>query len=405
MFHLSIRWFFTCVLVWHFSLPVCASADDYDSIQSQHLTLRNRDPEFLRHQDWLALAEAFVAFARDQKQSRFAAKALFDSGDIYQRLSLASQGNDNNGLVGRELRARALYLFASVVDQYPDSDLAPLSLYRMRPLAKNMSEQIQLEDQLHARYPRSREAFLLRDARQQGESSKTGTNVRQSRGVVVLDPGHGGEDFGATHSDGIYEKDLALRLALLLAAELKKIGFDVHLTRRSDIFVPLSERIEFARQKAPNVFVSLHMNSSHSSSTRGIELYIGGKSSDTHTATLVQREEQARDDSRSGSDPALTEIIEGIFSDSKTSESQRLARELYIQLRELRKQEPRFLVKPVRTADFFVLRENSFPAVLIELLYVSNSEDLELLTDRNIQTFLVRTFAFAIERFIDGDTK
>src|SRR3989304_745014 len=79
--------------------------------------------------------------------------------------------------------------------------------------------------------------------------------------LVVIDPGHGGEDSGAGGPGGTEEKDITLSLALLLAARIEKqLGCTVLLTRDKDVFIPLDERTAFANRHGADIFISIHAN-------------------------------------------------------------------------------------------------------------------------------------------------
>jgi N-acetylmuramoyl-L-alanine amidase len=86
--------------------------------------------------------------------------------------------------------------------------------------------------------------------------------------IVVVDPGHGGTDNGA-HSDGIFEKDLTLGIAKLLSAQLGAQGATVMMTRKTDVFIPLPERVAIANRNKADFFISCHINSSKRPSMSG----------------------------------------------------------------------------------------------------------------------------------------
>ena len=97
-------------------------------------------------------------------------------------------------------------------------------------------------------------------------------NMRPVR-TVVLDPGHGGRDPGATGLGGLREKDVNLRLSLILAKKLRAEGFKVVLTRKDDRYLDLVERTVIAESKHADLFISIHANASRRKGTRGIETY------------------------------------------------------------------------------------------------------------------------------------
>ncbi len=93
--------------------------------------------------------------------------------------------------------------------------------------------------------------------------------------VIVIDPGHGGENQGAKHPShiGKYEKDYTLLIAKLLEEKLLKKGFVVWMTRQSDRMVSLQERVQFANEKNADLMVSIHLNSSKNPGPKGHEFY------------------------------------------------------------------------------------------------------------------------------------
>ena len=94
---------------------------------------------------------------------------------------------------------------------------------------------------------------------------------------VVIDPGHGGSDVGATQN-GRYEKDDNLRIALKVKEHLEEKGIEVVLTRTIDVYLSLEDRCEFANSRSADLFVSLHRNSA-ASGAGGVEIWIGSDNS------------------------------------------------------------------------------------------------------------------------------
>ncbi|WP_207421300.1 N-acetylmuramoyl-L-alanine amidase family protein [Desertivirga brevis] len=163
---------------------------------------------------------------------------------------------------------------------------------------------------------------------------------------VVLDPGHGGRD-SATKVDSFYEKDVVLNIAHEVKAQLQARGHQVIMTRETDVFIPLTER---AKVKG-DIFISLHANTvperigpSVRSMIKGIEIFTEGNMPD---AILIDK-------------------------------SKKLAGCLWNSLNDVEGMNVRGNVKQKSLA---VLRYNSTPAVLIELGYLTNKEDLGFLTN------------------------
>jgi N-acetylmuramoyl-L-alanine amidase len=94
-----------------------------------------------------------------------------------------------------------------------------------------------------------------------------------SFGTVVIDPGHGGHDFGGRAVRGWNEKDLALDTALRLKRNLEQRGFRVVITRSTDVFIPLDQRVAISNRTYDSIFVSIHYNWDRGRSGHGVETY------------------------------------------------------------------------------------------------------------------------------------
>lgn len=114
-----------------------------------------------------------------------------------------------------------------------------------------------------------------------------GGNLACAAPVVILDPGHGGRDPGATVSR-VYEKHLCFDLANRVATHLKRAGRTVRLTRKSDQFISLGARTRYANQYKSAVFVSLHFNSSRNRSAHGLETFHSGGKRSVLLAKAIQ---------------------------------------------------------------------------------------------------------------------
>lgn len=203
------------------------------------------------------------------------------------------------------------------------------------------------------------------------------------RPLIVLDPGHGGIDSGTTGYSAFNEKAIVLETALALRDKLVATGaYRVMLTRSTDTFVALGERVRFARANRADLFISLHADAlaMGDGQARGASVYtLSDQASDADAARLADKENKA--DLIAGLD--LTEEndeVAGILVDLAQREtrhfSAQFARELVGQL----KGSVRTHRAPLKSAGFRVLRAHDVPSVLLELGYMSSREDLKLLT-------------------------
>lgn len=174
--------------------------------------------------------------------------------------------------------------------------------------------------------------------------------------LVVLDPGHGGEDEGCSREDAL-EKEINLQVALLVADKLKALGIDSILTREDDREEPsLEERVRMAEDQGADIFVSIHQNSCEDDSAEGIETwYYDGNADSRHLAQLINM---------------------GALNKSGARE------------REL-----------VESDELYVIRETSMPSCLIETGFLSGRTEGELLSDPAYQEKLAAGIAWGIQYY------
>ncbi len=201
--------------------------------------------------------------------------------------------------------------------------------------------------------------------------------------VIVLDPGHGGIDTGATGNGGTLEKAVVLDFALMLRDKLIATGrYDVRMTRDTDVFIPLRERVKIARSLEADLLLSVHADSVRigRDQVRGAGVYtLSENASDEVAAALAEREN--RSDIIAGIDLAdepddVTDILIDLARQETKKFSYLFARTLVGELRGTAQ-----LVKnPQRSAGFRVLTAHDVPSALVELGYLSNKLDEKLMT-------------------------
>ena len=177
---------------------------------------------------------------------------------------------------------------------------------------------------------------------------------------IVIDPGHGGRDYGAISPRGTVEKRLVLDIARMVRDELKKEGLEVVMTRNSDVFIPLAQRAHIANKKDADFFVSIHANASESRSLRGFEIYYLSEATDD-LALALQRAENS----------SLKTIVWDLKETENRRESIHIAKfvtDSVLQFSEVSDHR-------IRSAQFYVLKWTECPAVLVETGYLTNSED------------------------------
>jgi N-acetylmuramoyl-L-alanine amidase len=204
------------------------------------------------------------------------------------------------------------------------------------------------------------------------------------RKVIVLDPGHGGIDSGTVGVSGMMEKDLVLDEGKRVARALRARGYIVHMTRDSDIFIPLKERVSISRGFGADLFVSLHADSNPDPSVGGASVYtLSEHGSDAAAAALARRENQSdiiAGVDLTGQDDSVSHILIDLAQRDTINRSARFAETAVAELSTVTDILPR---EPHRSAGFVVLKAPDVPAVLIELGYLSNAQDCaQMGTDR-----------------------
>ena len=202
----------------------------------------------------------------------------------------------------------------------------------------------------------------------------------QKNFTVVLDAGHGGKDPGAVGRK-IKEKDINLEIVLKLGELIKKNNPDVKViyTRSKDVFVELAERAKIANRNKADLFISVHTNAAQSKAAKGTETYALGLAKTEENLQVAKRENSVillEDDYSTkyeGFDPTSAEsyIMFDFMQSMYLEQSINLASSIQEQFRTNAKRDDR----GVRQGAFWVLRATSMPSVLIEVGYISNTEE------------------------------
>ncbi len=220
--------------------------------------------------------------------------------------------------------------------------------------------------------------------------------------VIVIDAGHGGKDPGTI---GIFarskEKNLTLAYAKELAKNLQKTrNYEVFLTRDSDKFIPLKERVQKARRKKADLFISLHANAINETSVSGFSIYtLSEKSSDKQAEILAQKENQADIINGINLSESSREVMKTLIDlaqrDSKNS-SAKFAQNV---IEEMKGENIEILQNSHRFAGFMVLTAPDIASVLIELGYLSNKKEEKLINSLGYRRLIAKSISRAVENF------
>lgn len=210
--------------------------------------------------------------------------------------------------------------------------------------------------------------------------------------VVVIDAGHGGKDPGSLGANG-YEKDINLAAALTLADQLGKSGrYKVVLTRSTDVYIPLEDRVRVAQRAGADLFISLHSDSGPEADLKGASVYTLSDKGTARSARFVAQDNWLMKASLSG-DQGVRDILFDLTQRATRNRSAIFAQTL---MTNIEGQTP-MLRHSHRDAGFMVLLAPDVPAVLLEMGFVSNPADEARLRDPAARARFMAAVARAID--------
>jgi N-acetylmuramoyl-L-alanine amidase len=217
---------------------------------------------------------------------------------------------------------------------------------------------------------------------------------------IVVDPGHGGKDFGAPgFIPGVHEKDVVLDIAKRVARKIREeMNLEAILTRSDDRYLTLEERTAFANTRGADLFVSIHTNASRDPRAYGTETYFLNLATDDESIRVAAMENATS--TKNISD--LHSILNDLLKNAKINESSRLAEMVQSSLvRNLnRRGYDRVKDKGVKQAPFYVLLGARMPSILVETAFISNREECRLLTTASYQEHLADSVVQGLRNYI-----
>ncbi|WP_028583415.1 N-acetylmuramoyl-L-alanine amidase [Desulfogranum mediterraneum] len=227
-------------------------------------------------------------------------------------------------------------------------------------------------------------------------AQQLGLGVRR----IVIDPGHGGKDPGAM-GHGLKEKNLVLAISRKIGEILRSsYGYEVILTRASDIFIPLEERTAIANTRNGDLFISVHVNAHPDKTIGGIETYYLNLATNAEAMRVAALENATSTHNIS----ELQDILASLMQNSKINESSRLAQAVHGKV--ISGLAPHYPVRDlgVKQAPFYVLLGAEMPAILAEISFISNPAEARLLQSSSYQTRVARQIAAGVVAYIDQHT-
>lgn len=289
----------------------------------------------------------------------------------------------------------------------PKGDMPPLKPgeAEMAANAPTPREQLEaLKPDMKAE-PRDELRNQVRTAEAQAKAAEKADKADKNNVVrmitIALDPGHGGEDPGASGKNGSKEKDIVLAIAKRLKAKLEEApNMRVMLTRDGDYFVPLGKRVEKARKVQADLFVSIHADAFVQPSARGSSVFVLSEKGASSTAArwLADKENQA--DTIGGvnvknHDRQLASVLFDLSTTAQINDSLKLGKSVLGEIGGIN----RLHKGSVEQAGFAVLKAPDIPSILIETAFISNPEEEAKLLDDGYQNQMANAIVKGIRRY------
>jgi len=224
--------------------------------------------------------------------------------------------------------------------------------------------------------------------------------------VIVLDPGHGGDDPGALGPQGTREKDVVLSVARKACEQInQKRGFRAFLTRNGDYYVPFRKRVKIARDRGAQLFISIHADAEPSRTARGASVYVLSlRGASSEAARILARKENLADIiggtmmSEAMADDEAEPILLNMVQTDTINASRYFGTALIGYLQSCH----RIKFPQVQEAPFMVLKLPEIPSVLIELGYISQPREERLLRHERFQDMLATAIADTAQAYLEG---
>lgn len=213
-------------------------------------------------------------------------------------------------------------------------------------------------------------------------------------GKIVIDPGHGGHDFGTSSRNGLHEKELVLDVAKRLGALIEdRMGSEVAYTRIDDTYIPLEKRTEFANAQRADLFISIHANSSPYPKVAGPETFFLNFTSSKEAMDVA-----ARENASSGKTIfELQDLVKRIALNEKLTESREFAEKIQLSMVSISKSKSKD--RGVKRAPFVVLIGANMPSVLSEIGFVTNAREEALLKKSDYRQKVAEALYRGISRY------
>lgn len=443
--NLKLLWLSSCligVLVFAFSslsIAQVVASKTYDQFKNELETLKKTDPTIAKPETWDELSKRLYQSVKSNPKHQDAPRSLFLAARIlevihdkrsfegaaktaagyFEEVARSYPGHrlaDDSLLHLGDLRRKALKdavgakaAYFEIVDSYAQGDQTAAARIRIDALEKQSKAEIAQEKKTTTSVSSASPKSTVRATPANGvSSSKSVTTTVTSMTVnkkskkeddvvreiishkksglpplVVIDPGHGGDNLGAIGVNQVLEKDVTLVISEMLEELLReRLGARTLLTRNSDISMDLAERTKIANDNNADLFVSIHTNASVKKNAQGVETYYLDNTNDKASLALAERENESFQ--RQMDDLAF--MLSDLIQNAKLDESILLAHTIQDALvRTLQGYYKGVRDLGVKKAPFYVLVGAHMPCVLVEVSFIDHPVEGKRLISRNYQ--------------------
>lgn len=299
-------------------------------------------------------------------------------------------------------RARAGQYKPEIVRVVLDSEL--VGDYKVFHLHDPFRIVVDVRRSAKAEIPVRRPSRPVRKGVRKAEAPEKKVSLARQLGLsvkrVVLDPGHGGKDPGCNLPGGVYEKDIVLDVAKVLAEKIRtRFGWEVFLTRDCDEFLPLERRTAIANMHKADLFISLHINAHKDSRVHGIETYFLNMATDESAVMVAARENATSEKNLSD----LQTILNELMMNTKIEESSKLAHSVHKGIvGHLGSTFKNVKNLGVKQAPFYVLIGAEMPAVLLELGFLTNGIEKKRLLTKSYRRNLADGISMGLKSYVES---
>lgn len=378
----------------------------YEAIKAKYMKLRNTDRNIRNKAAWLAVIDELKQYAEKYPRAKNAGIALFQAASMYTEMYEVFQDIS--------LIRSGVAVLKMIPERHKTSDQADDALMRLSEVYLELYNDKEGAEELLQRvitdYPAGDmlEAAKIRLKLLRGESPPPSAanavtpslpRALPAGPTVIIDPGHGGEDFGAVGIGGLYEKDVVLDVAKSVEKILvREHGYNVMLTRQYDEFIPLYQRTEIANKNGAYVFLSIHANASEKGNLSGFEIYYLDKAADHGSKKLADRENASAQ--FEGPESDLRYMLSDLSGGHKIADSIALAKTVGSGLNAAATAEG-FRNLGIKKAPFYVLVGANMPCILVELGFVDHPVEGLRLGDKDYRARLARALALSVTKYLE----